>query len=190
MYKKGWKQVYDERIKRLYNEVIAEAKRKGYFSDGAIPDLYERESIRFLGRCVRKETFNGFLDCAIVLNSAIFKYSDFQILDTIIHEVGHALTPGEHHSERWKRISDKIGERWGITVSRLCADEQINKELLETKKEKRERTEYKYELFCPICGKVLRQYKSLCDAVKNPEQWRHKKDKGILQSRKIESITV
>ena len=30
-------------------------------------------------------------------------------LNTILHEIAHALTPGEHHGPKWKRVARDIG---------------------------------------------------------------------------------
>lgn len=37
------------------------------------------------------------------------KMSDNEIRDTLLHEIAHALTPGEQHSPEWKRVALSIG---------------------------------------------------------------------------------
>ncbi len=32
-----------------------------------------------------------------------------ELKDTILHEIAHALTPGAHHGEEWKRVAKRIG---------------------------------------------------------------------------------
>jgi hypothetical protein len=34
---------------------------------------------------------------------------DHEVLDTILHEIAHALTPGHHHDQVWKRVARSIG---------------------------------------------------------------------------------
>lgn len=37
------------------------------------------------------------------------KHTDAKILDTIRHEIAHALTPGAKHGDRWKAVCVRIG---------------------------------------------------------------------------------
>lgn len=62
------------------------------------------------------------------------------VIDTIIHEVAHALTKGDEHGELWKAKCRELG----------CRDEQF-KNLEKDSMEKLAR----YKGVCPTCGHVI-----------------------------------
>jgi len=39
----------------------------------------------------------------------VTKYSYKEVVDTILHEIAHALTPGHHHDRYWKSKAQQIG---------------------------------------------------------------------------------
>jgi predicted SprT family Zn-dependent metalloprotease len=46
----------------------------------------------------------------ISLSRPLIEANDYaQVLDTILHEIAHALTPGHHHDEVWKAKCREIG---------------------------------------------------------------------------------
>lgn len=66
--------------------------------------------------------------------------SEENVIDTIIHEVAHALTKGDNHGEIWKAKCRELG----------CRDEQfkdLGKESLNKLA--------KYKGVCPTCGHVI-----------------------------------
>lgn len=183
---RGWQDIKDDRILTLYREVIENAKAVGYFKNQRVPSLYTRKNmIGALGKCYTKKMLFGELDQAILISDLMFKYDDEKIRSTIIHEVAHAVTPGYDHNYIWRNAGNRIGAKWDITVSRLCSDEQINIDFCKASIAK-ENTQYLYELYCPKCGKVIKRYKTLCDAVQHPHRWIHSGCGGQLESRKIE----
>ena len=65
---------------------------------------FDRARRRFGSCSVRRKT--------ITLSRAItMMNSDEQIRDTILHEIAHALTPGDGHGSRWKAMCVKIGAK-------------------------------------------------------------------------------
>lgn len=71
--------------------------------------------------------------------------TDKAILDTIIHEIAHALTRGHNHDNVWKRKCIELGgdgKRCGGTEK--YKDEEAGKVLMEKLE--------KYTLTCPVCN--------------------------------------
>jgi predicted SprT family Zn-dependent metalloprotease len=66
-----------------------------------------------------------------------------QVLDTILHEIAHALTPGHHHDEVWKAKCREIG----------CKDERCysDKDTV--------LIAGKYKAVCGGCGKTHNRHK-------------------------------
>jgi predicted SprT family Zn-dependent metalloprotease len=67
--------------------------------------------------------------------------SEEQVRDTILHEIAHALTPGEGHGWAWKAKAREIGAR-----PVRCGGS-------ETKAPER-----RYHLHCPTCNRVAARY--------------------------------
>jgi len=44
-----------------------------------------------------------------------------EVLDTILHEIAHALTPGQHHNSKWKKMCVLLGCR----PERCYTDEHV-----------------------------------------------------------------
>lgn len=182
--KKGWKPNYEREIDEIFEEVCLRAQElyPSWFVD-CTPELYIIKSTKSLGRCWTQTTkkykknsleYNRDFNTnniryrrAIILLSEYILKNKAEVRQTLVHEFGHFVSFGCHHDYLWKTRSDKIGEKWGIEVSRLT----YSPELSEISKEK---SPYKYALKCVKCGHLWK-YKRLCDAVKHPEKWRHNK---------------
>ena len=68
-----------------------------------------------------------------------FLNDEEQVRDTILHEIAHALTPGDGHGEMWKRICRQIG----ADPRRCYTDEQVVSP---------PRRSAPYEIGCAFCG--------------------------------------
>lgn len=69
--------------------------------------------------------------------------SEERVKDTILHEIAHALTPGNNHNKIWKAKCLSLGGNGEIYIS--------------LKKTNTITPKYKYE--CPNCGKKIFQHK-------------------------------
>jgi hypothetical protein len=140
--KRTQKDVTDSKIIEIWNECLGEAKRlyPGYF-ENCTPELYIDDSRSHLGRCSYSviNPYEKSIDkirysrCIITISSNL-KQDYEQIRKTICHELGHFVTPKEHHSYLWEVRSNKIGEKWGYKASRLADSETFNKAILEAPK--------------------------------------------------------
>jgi len=73
--------------------------------------------------------------------------TDSAIMDTIIHEIAHALTPGNGHNKVWQMKCIELGgdgKRCG--GSDKYTDGVVGQQILQEKLAK-------YTLVCPVCGK-------------------------------------
>lgn len=83
-----------------------------------------------------------------------------EIIDTIIHEISHALTPRDGHGKKWKAKCIELG----CTPKRVC-QVKLNK------------PKGKYTLMCKTCGYTNEYYRKLknikscprCDNKFNPK---------------------
>lgn len=176
---RGWKLINPSiddgrRLYGLLDKAWVEVLEKFYKDDEKPerPDLYTFTSVRTLGRCLINEVGSGYAYC-IALNSLVIeKSSDNEILGIIVHELAHLVNGikyyGKGHTDQWKRIGDKIGKAFNITVERQACLPSVHQDLVKAREENE-----KYELKCPLCGQVFK-FSRLCDAVRYPEKYRHK----------------
>ena len=186
--KRTQKDVTDSKIIEIWNECLEETKRlyPRYFENCA-PELYMDNSRTHLGRCAysminpyeRNVDKIRYARCIITISSNL-KQDYEQIRKTICHELGHFVTPKEHHSYLWKVRSDKIGERWDYKATVRSDSETFQKAILEAPK----KTVFKYMVYCPHCFANWK-YKSLCCIVREPQRYQCGKCKVKLQSKKI-----
>lgn len=88
------------------------------------------KSYRNLGTCYHNKKL-------IVFSEKWLKLPYQEILDTILHEIAHALCgPGEGHGAKWKRMCIKVGAR--PEASHKTGLDQFNPK--------------KYKMVCPGCG--------------------------------------
>jgi len=149
-----WKKCKDAKTLKMWDEVLRVCEDI-YPNSTANLDLtlYENHAHRILGQC-RHDVVCGKVLSAICINRCMYSRSSKEIRDTLIHEVAHAVEPRDHHGAKWKRAGDKIGKRWGITVTR-CG-------VLTTKP-----NEQPYTLCCTRCSKTYKQFR-VCRSVEHP----------------------
>jgi predicted SprT family Zn-dependent metalloprotease len=76
-----------------------------------------------------------------------------EVLDTILHEIAHALTPGEGHKQAWKDMCIKIGakpNRLADVVKPVKEVKQLEYNYKKEKKYRKPKVEYIFE--CTGCG--------------------------------------
>ena len=193
--KRTWKDCEDPKILAVYNEVMAEAKKlyPEYFANTAYR-FYIDSSTSRLGRCTyqydkatlySKYGFRnhcGNIRCTeVVILLSKYVQDIKQIINTLCHEVAHAVTPGDHHSDLWLTRANKIGEKFGVKINnRLAsaaetADFNANIEKANITKE-----QTKYLIRCKCCGQEFHR-KRETDFVKYPFLWNCGKCYGELE---------
>lgn len=82
------------------------------------------------------------------------KYVDnnmhFEILNTLVHELCHALPDGMDHTGMWRVYADKVNQKYNLRISRLAEDDPVLKQV---SKEMRSKIPHG-DLTCVDCGHV------------------------------------
>jgi SNF2 family DNA or RNA helicase len=117
----------------------------------------------FLGLCIYK-------DKSIIINAHhVDLHPDAEVIDTILHEVAHALTPGHAHDEVWENKAKELGLKNPVACSFLnlpdyvidafrsgdTIEMTIEEEVTVIKKPKYKLS--KYQEACPECGKPAKE---------------------------------
>ena len=174
--KRTYKDITDERILEIWAEVKAEARELyPHFFEQCEPELYQDSSYSHLGLCSQsyKNPSERVTDkikqsrCIITISSLLGQDYE-QIRETLCHELGHFVSPKNHHDHIWKARANKIGERWGLKMSRCTDNETFNKAAAQMRAAKC--SEYKYVVYCPDCGHEWK-YKTKCNIVKSPGRY-------------------
>lgn len=106
---------------------LAEYYIKKYIPDNGWKFEFNNRK-KALGVCnYRKKT--------IYLSKYIIGGNEYEILDTILHEIAHVLEPGDGHGRKWKRKCVEIGASPNRTTDYILCKS-------------------KYVYVCETCGKV------------------------------------
>lgn len=193
--KRTWKDCEDPKILAVYNEVMAEAKR-------LYPEYFEKTTYKFyidsstshLGRCsyqYDKRTLYskwgfknhcGNIRCTeVVILLSKYMKDIKQITEVLIHEMGHAVTPSDHHSDLWLTRTNKIGEKFGVKINGRSASAAQNADFnANMQKENVVKEQAKYLVRCKCCGQEFYR-KRETNFVRFPNLWRCGKCHGDLE---------
>lgn len=122
-----------------------------------VPQLYLFKSTSTWGWC---RHYAG--NTVIGLNEVYCQVPQAAI-NTIIHELGHAATPGHNHDNVWKKISNKLGDIYGQKIKRVSSEEERGLSL---------GREYvaKYIIECPNCHTQWK-YQRMAKSVMHTEMY-------------------
>lgn len=88
------------------------------------------------------------------------------VIDTILHEIAHALTPGKHHGPEWRAACEQVGAR-----PERCYDAKVVS-----------MPKGRFVAACPGCGKKFYRHR-----IMKPGRWRYclacGPDRGRLEYR-------
>lgn len=117
---------------------------------------------RRFGCCIPSEKIIALSRPLVLLNSVE------QVRDTILHEIAHALTPGDHHGAKWKAMCRRIGAK----PERCFKPDQVETPAL---------APTYYEIGCPTCDwwaprRQLTVSRHLCRKCRGKVVYRDKKD--------------
>ncbi len=86
----------------------------------------------------------NYTDRVIGLSKALTELNDEEkVIDTILHEIAHALTPGQHHNHVWRAKAIEIG---------CNGNRCYNSKDVET-------PDSKYKAICSGCNKTHKKHK-------------------------------
>jgi len=107
-------------VRNIINETVDKfSKYLGIPQVSTYGDAIDLE-IKNMGTCGGKAIFNGIGKTKIVINSQILdNYTDTDIIDTVVHEVGHVISVlvygwdnGKGHGKKWKSLMTGIGANY------------------------------------------------------------------------------
>lgn len=118
--------------------------------------VFDRARRRF-GVCRPRNKTIGLSAYLVHLNS------DEEVRDTILHEIAHALTPGDNHGDKWKAACVRIGAK----------PERCFKEDGEVRT-----VAAKLKIGCPVCGVWASRHRitwamQVCRKCRKPIVWEH-----------------
>lgn len=152
------------------------AKNRHTITNSHILDLIQecKESVQRIGYHFPSDI--RFLECkakkragqasytkkTIVLSTFIYKESDANIKNVILHEMAHHIAgPGTHHGPVWQGIAKTLNKALGCTITRCYskATMPVHMEELKTQPVQRKTPETKWLFQCQGCGTILRYRK-------------------------------
>ncbi len=98
------------------------------------------------GKCCSKP--NGFI---ITINASLLKESvpPESLQETMLHELLHSITPGDHHGGKWARNAARVRRELGIDIKRCASQAEKQAKLAEPK----------YICQCEKCGATIGRHK-------------------------------
>lgn len=150
--KRGWKVMDDEytELKEMFWEEIHYAQSIGIWPKNVENiDFYFRNSVKTVASCSWYTHADKTTDIGFAFNEEVVKKIHVSKLrETVIHEVAHACSIGDHHGSQWKKMYCTLGKRWGYDNPTRCEkDTTINTVVRECRSNKT-----KYIVKCPACG--------------------------------------
>ena len=139
-----------QNIANIYNYVVD------------IPISINSRMTTTLGRVVFKKVGSKYYPTKIEYSPNILNLNDEMALDVIKHELAHYMvlidTKQNHqHDQVWKHYAIALGTSPKATYK---LDKSLSKE------------DYKYEVVCSACGRVMGRYKRRGSVVKHPGRYK------------------
>lgn len=184
--KRTWKVCKDERFVRYWDAILERAKRLGYNFNIPQPFPYIRkQSTQAFATCYTHHDYSylrGRYDISeIVFSEFILQVKDETMIETIAHEVAHAICPTSKHNWEWRKTANELLVPWNIRTSQYVQDKEVLAQMKAIAKARKE-TPYQWKLVCDICGTTVMRYKRKPDRIR----YLHAIDHGTCHLEKIE----
>lgn len=138
-----------------------------------------------LGQCkVERYRYSYDITTEISISNVLKKFTQQEIMNTIIHEYLHSLKCclGESHYGKWKSLADSINNQTDYNiVAEAEGEEASNFDDLYDSNHKTI-----YHVICNNCGYEYKQYSASAGIVKNPENYSHRCPDGTRGTFKID----
>lgn len=124
-----------------------------------------------VGKCY---THHDNLNAEITISKNIYVENNGKdILDVLAHEVLHGILPyEEHHGRLFKKSMHLIEKELKVKIGTKGYDGKM-------------KIGFKYEIYCPKCGRVFARYFRKCSGVDYCESYKCRRCQETLKSRKI-----
>ena len=157
---RNWKTNFDVKLQAMFDEIVELARSLDLLHYDVEGPFIISSDVRSWGIC--EYTKEGKANIGI--NPRTFS-NDFVVRTVLVHEIAHACLPYDGHSAKWKLVGDKIGSRYGITVSRTNDYSEFGVKSWE------DVNPPKYIIRCPGCGFTW-GYHRMSQCVRNPNGFR------------------
>ena len=103
----------------------------------------------------------------IELNPAMVEdtVADFDLEDTILHELLHTCPGCQNHGAKWKSYAGIVNRRFGYSISRTGDVKEVQSRIERVNPDR-------YEIFCSGCGKKIATRKKWCNLTANIGRYR------------------
>jgi len=171
-------------LQRYGNECIAELADMGIDISGLpviIWSVNNRAKSRF-GQChnIQSEGRSEINIAKFLLDENITP-DDIGLKNTIIHELLHALAPGEGHRGKWKKLADSVTRKSnGKYVIKRCSsyeEKGVDRDGLQITSRKRSKA--KYVIRCEHCGMTATRTR-MTKVIRRPDLYRCGRCSGSL----------
>ena len=119
---------------------------------------------------------NQIISSEIIISKILQKFSEDQLMNTVIHEYIHSLKCCTHcgHYGKWKEIADRINSSTDYDINIKADDEQAN--MFDDILDSNHKTVY--HIICNNCGSEQKFYTANADIVKHPDHYKHRCSNG------------
>ena len=157
------------------------------------PILINARAKHRLGQCTIRTSF-GVTTAIIQLSALLLEDNvpDNYVLETLVHEVLHAVYGCHGHTGDWRRFANIINKEYNyLNITARASMQELEANGVPTEQLTRQK-DYKYAVMCNGCGQTIRRTK-LSKIITNPENYRcgncggtfHKVDLANNQTRKV-----
>lgn len=180
--KQNWTQSCDGRLNKYWDEIINRAEELGYVTHLSQYRPYLRKATsQSFGVCCTHYHGGGRSTSEICFSNLILEAKTETLIETVAHEIAHAITPRDKHGWEWRRTANELLEPYNLKVSQYLTDNEIVNKMNKIS-ESRKENPYRWNLVCDICGTVVMRYKSKPARIR----YLHAKDHGTCHLEKIE----
>jgi len=172
-------------LNEILEECIYQCVCSGIVVNDILPDIIiNNRATSFWGRCSRvKGTTNTY---KIEVTSRLLTATEpMAVKETIMHEVLHGCKNGMTHKGDWKKYAAIVNRDYGYHVKRCTSAKEKGVE-----EKSRNRLEYKYEVWCTKCNKLIAKRKKASELVINPRRYRCAHCNGELKVKGINGYQV
>lgn len=158
MNKKKYRLCDNELLNRLYEDVWQNARELFYLPEDPIELYLIDEPLKTLGGCMLCDGKPIWIQ----INKHLIEIGDEKlILEVLVHEIAHAVVNFYQdgvigHTKQWRYIGERIAEKYGVDVQRLCFSQKV-KDFSQANS--------KYLLECDNCGKKVARNR-MCDVIR------------------------